>query len=557
MPSNLNQFQLNINAIVSGLYHQGLRHVVICPGSRNAPLIMAFARFEKIKCYSIPDERSAGFIALGMAKALKEPVAVLCTSGSALVNIYPAVLEAFYMQVPLIVISADRPLKFIDRWDGQTIHQLNVFGEHVLGSFQTNDDLDSSHIQSTFTLVNDLYQLANGLLKGPVHLNAPLREPLYEAKNEIFIYPEAPVKKTVEKEDSEWEIGFDGERFFNEYPKVLILLGADDNFDEAPNLLAISKLPYAVVCCDVISNVHAMNSFQNWDLIFSKANIEELHLLSPDLLITSGKMVLNKSLKKLLRTHPPKQHWHIEISGYTADPFFSNPQVLTIERKTFFEQFLKFLPQHTSAYYQLFTDLNAKISLKPIEQDFNEIWAIQIVLKQLPEEAVIHLANSMTIRNFAMLMSSFKSKWKFFSNRGVSGIDGCTSTALGYAIQNQDLNILFTGDIAFFYDINALWNHYVPNNFKIVLMNNQGGGIFDMIDGSSGLKELNPFIKTPHQMDAQHLATHFKILYDCVENEVQLNEKLNHFLTSKHCHLLEIKTNDQINQTIFKQLKSK
>lgn len=553
---SMNNFQLNINAIVSGLYDKGLKHVVISPGSRNAPLIMAFVRFKKIKCYSVVDERSAGFIALGMAKQLQEPVAVLCTSGSALLNFYPAVVEAFYMQVPLIVISADRPSEFIDRWDGQTIVQNNVLEPHVLQSFAVDEELDELKTNEIFELINELYDVCNALLKGPVHLNVPLREPLYAAKDNVFEYP-TPLKiKAKEEEINEWEIGFDGEEFFKAFPKVMILLGADENFEDAPQLIELSKRHFAVVCADVISNEHFMNSFSNWELIFMKANSEQQVQMVPDLLITSGKMILNKKLKKLFRNHQPKQHWHIAESGYFADPFFTNPQILTIKRQEFFEQFLKFVPNVISEYYNTFFQLSKTINLDFINHSFSEIGAINQVLQQLPNQINLHLSNSMTIRNCAFLMHHFKKDWSVFSNRGVSGIDGCTSTALGFALVSDRLNVLITGDLAFFYDINAFWNQLVPNHFKVIMMNNSGGGIFERIDGTEGLEELNPFIKTPHFQTAELVAKHFGLSYFKANNYESLSVEIKRFLQEPKASILEIQTEEQINIETFKQLKS-
>lgn len=551
----MSTFQTNINTIVSGLYQEGLRHIVICPGSRNAPLIMAFVRFKKIKCYSIPDERSAGFIALGISKALQQPVAILCTSGSALLNIYPAVSEAFYFQIPLIVISADRPAKYIDRWDGQTIKQFEVFGNHVLGSFQIDENLDKAQQEAIFNITESLWETAFHGLKGPVHLNVPLREPLYDAKNDDFIYQENLKKKIAIQEVAEWEIGFDGELFFKEYPKVLVLLGADENFEEAPFLSILSKLEFVVVCADVISNEHHMNSFQNWETIILNANEKDFASYAPDLLITSGKMILSKKMKQIIRNHPPKQHWHIAENNYCADPFFTNPQVLAINRKSFFEQLVNFVPKHRSQYFSFYKLNSEKKAPIDLMQNFNELGALETIINQFPEKIVLHLANSMTIRNISYLMPHLKTDWKLFANRGVSGIDGCTSTALGYAIVSSEQNVLITGDVAFFYDINAFYNQHIPQNLKIILMNNLGGGIFDLIDGAENLTELKPFIKTPHEFDGKQLAKHFKINYFKAENYDELNSELKPFLTSPNISILEIKTNYNNNIKTFKQLK--
>ena len=554
-------YQANINALVSALYAKGLEHAVICPGSRNAPLIMAFARHGKIHCTSVPDERTAGFVALGMAKQTQKPVAVVCTSGSAVVNLYPAVTEAFYMQVPLLVISADRPEEMLDRWDGQTIRQFEVFGPHILGSFQTPENLDKEQFNHFAKIAFDFYDECSTGIKGPVHLNVPLKEPLYQAAQDQFVYPRVQVPAPRETEEIEWEMGIDSEVFFREHPKVMILVGADDPAEDNTHLEQISNTGFAVVVADVISNVHAFLNVRNWESVFLNADNEQRRKLLPDLLITSGKMVLNKTLRQLLRSYPPKQHWHIEEGGYCADTFFTNPTVLALKREVFLEQLSRFLPTHESGYCEFFKVLGIKQSEGVREsaiadQPFNELMAIGYMLKEMPDKLVLHLANSMSVRNVAYMSQHLKGGWKIYSNRGVSGVDGCTSTAVGMAMVNHDLNILVTGDIAFYYDINALWQKWLPGNFKIILMNNFGGGIFRNIDGPSNLPELDPYLETPHKLEAGHLAAHFGLAYFKASDQDGLQLGFANLMDHDGPGMLEVQTITEINSRVFNQYKS-
>ena len=550
-------FQTNINAIVSGLYAHGISDVVISPGSRNAPIIMAFVRHPHFKCWSVADERSAGFIALGMAKAKQKPIVLLCTSGSALVNYYPAIVEAYYMQVPLIVISADRPEKMLDRWDGQTIHQFDIFNRHVYGSYQTPENLDVNQFSKIFEITDQLYLQCNEAIKGPVHLNVPLREPLYEAAKTVFDYPEYKVVKKVEVDEVEWEIGIDSEHFFQDFPKVMVLLGANNPNPAHDELKELSQNRFALVIADVISNAHAFGTFKNIELYLLTATDAQKKQLVPDLLITTGQMIISKPLKQLLRSHPPKQHWHIAENGYCADPFFSEPQVLQMNPLDFFKQFKKYLPQTPSDYVS-----NIGLDIETVKpkikwSEFGELSALQDVLCSLPEKLVLHLSNSMTIRNISFLGEYLKDQWCIYGNRGVSGIDGCTSTAVGMAIVQAELpHFLITGDVAFFYDINAFWHSYSILNFKVILMNNSGGGIFDIIDGPSQLPELNPYIKTPHNHHAKDIAQHFNLNYFCANDSNSLKEALKAFLESETCSILEIQTDSINNQSIIKNIKS-
>ena len=550
-------FQTNINAIVSGLYAHGISDVVISPGSRNAPIIMAFVRHPYFHCWSIPDERSAGFIALGMAKAKQKPIVLLCTSGSALVNYYPAIVEAYYMQVPLIVISADRPEKMLDRWDGQTIHQFDIFNRHVYGSYQTPENLDVNQFSKIFEITDQLYLQCNEAIKGPVHLNVPLREPLYEAAKTVFDYPEYKVVKKTEVDEVEWEIGIDSEHFFHDFPKVMVLLGANDPSEAYSELKEIVDHRFALVIADVISNAHAYGTFKNIELYLLSATEAQKKMLAPDLLITTGQMIISKPLKQLLRANPPKQHWHIAENGYCADPFFSEPQVLQMNLPDFFRQFKKYLPQTPSTYVSEIALNIEQVKSKIKWSEFGELSALQEVLGALPEKLVLHLSNSMTIRNISFLGEYIKGQWTIYGNRGVSGIDGCTSTAVGMALaQPHILQVLITGDVAFFYDINAFWHSHSIPNFKVILMNNSGGGIFDIIDGPSQLPELNPYIKTPHHHHANDIAQHFNLNYFCANDSNSLKGALKAFLESETCSILEIQTDSISNQSIIKNIKS-
>ncbi len=554
----MNLFQTNINTIIAALYAKGLRQVVICPGSRNAPLVMAAVRFGKLKCISVADERTAGFIAMGMAKQLNAPVAVICTSGTAVLNLYPAIAEAFYMQIPFLAITADRPKEMLDRWDGQTIHQEAVFEPHVIASYSTPEDLDFNQTKTISQIASDFYSASMNGVKGPVHLNVPLKEPLYAAAKDVFVYPEITADENLSNESDDWEIAIDKSHFFVDYPKVMVLHGADSSNANTDELKALSNNHFAIVISDIISNKHAFQNIQNWEGVFLNASEEVQKQLLPDLLITTGKMVLNKTLKNLLRNYAPKRHWHIAENGYCADTFFTEPEILSLAPATFFQQFNQFLPKETSSYYNQFKLLAHKqkaLSERTIYNNYNEFGVVKKILNILPENIVLHLANSMSIRYVAYLNESLKDSWEVYSNRGASGIDGCTSTAIGAAMVSYKLHALVTGDIAFFYDINALWQEHMPTNFKIVILNNFGGGIFQNIDGPAQLPELNPFIGTPHSMDASLMAQHFKLNYFSVNSFEELNQQLPGWLLSETAAILEIKTDANINSTIFNQYK--
>ncbi|MFM6984342.1 MAG: 2-succinyl-5-enolpyruvyl-6-hydroxy-3-cyclohexene-1-carboxylic-acid synthase [Chitinophagaceae bacterium] len=547
----MNRFQYHINSVVAALYSNGLRHAVLCPGSRNAPIIMAFARFGKITCHSAVDERAAGFIALGIAKQTQNPVAVVCTSGSALANIYPAVLEAFYMQVPLLVISADRPAEMIDRWDGQTIHQFNIFGQHVKGSFTTPDSTVEDVSDDFISAANDTFRAATGKLKGPAHLNMPLAEPLYEAVNETFIYPELSHPISSGKTSSQIPEALISA--LNTSSKVMMLFGAD--YSDA-DCQTIKEHKHMVVLADLISNRRHLQSVSNWEAILLQS--ENTDVLMPEVLITFGKMVLNKTMKQLLRLQNI-QHWHIDESAYCADTYFSSPKLVEMKQA----DFLNWLNQQSfsvnSSFLQIWKSASDKqfSSFQYTEWSFGELTAINELLKQISDKAVLHVSNSMSVRNAAYMASSLSPEVKVHCNRGVSGIDGCTSAAIGMAMSDPEhRHILISGDIAFLYDINAFLIQKLPANLTIVVMNNGGGGIFKILDGPAGMPELNPYVFTPQKYNLSDLAKTYGLNYYKAINTEEVKSSISVAFSNASCSLIEIETDADKNSKQFKQYKS-
>ena len=545
----MNHFQYHINSVVAALYNNGLRHVVISPGSRNAPIIMAFVRFGKFTCHSAIDERAAGFMALGLAKQTQTPAAVVCTSGSALANIYPAVLEAYYMQVPLLVLSADRPAAMIDRWDGQTIHQFNIFDKHIKGSFTCPEIKETDQTELCIAAANAVYQAANGAMRGPAHLNMPLNEPLYEAVKSTFEYPELSPILSVKRSEPVIPQGL--KNILHQSDKVMLLFGADYSDCDITELKANN---HVVVMADMMSNRRQLQTASNWEaVLLQKDNASEL---MPEVLITFGKMVLNKSLKLLLR-QTKVQHWHIDVSGYCADTFNSAPQTIDISQS----EFLNWLNEQTfsqsSNYMAVWKSQSIAQKEKAVDLGYGELLVMAALLKQIPDQAVLHLSNSMTVRNAAYMAPELSDKVKVHCNRGVSGIDGCTSTAIGMALADPDhQHYLMTGDVAFLYDVNAFLTPTLPANLSVLIFNNGGGGIFKILDGPSDMPELNPYVFTPHAYDLSHIAKMHGLNFQRASNMNEVQEAFKDMQQSKACSLLEIQTDAAINSQQFKQYKS-
>lgn len=528
-------------------YQLGVRHAVMSPGSRNAPLTISFARHQKIKKWIIPDERSAGFIGLGIAQQTKTPVVLCCTSGTALLNYAPAVAEAYYREIPLIILSADRPPELIDQRDGQTIRQFESLKNHVKGSAQlpvvtTNDHTEAKLFQAQLI---EYVLMANRQPIGPVHINVPFREPFYPKKEEIFTFESVAIPQC----DNDYAKQESQLPNISDYKKILILIGQHDEDVELSELLKplAEKVP-------VIRS--PLNNLQI-GINHVDAFIDKQANLTPDLLITSGLSVLSKKLKTYLKTHQPTQHFHFDPAGVPVDTFLSQPKLIKNSIKSFLKDMsvrnvdTEYLNQWKAYEASTYQEIISFLSTSP----FSESKAVHTVLSHIPENNLLHLSNSMSVR-YADLFG-VKNKITCMSNRGTSGIDGCTSTALGSALVSSQMNTLLTGDLAFLYDRNAFFHNYQLPNLRVIVLNNNGGGIFRLIEGPATLPELEDYFETRHNRTAQYICAENKMEYLQAKDEASLLQCIKDFYNpSKTAKVLEIFTNPEVNQTVFKSFKN-
>ena len=530
----------------------GVDNAVVCPGSRCAPLLIGFGKHPVIETISVTDERSAGFVGLGIAQQTGKPVVLVCTSGTAAQNFAPAVTEAFYQQVPLIILTGDRPPEWIDQWDGQTIRQKNLYIDHIKGSFIYDED-------STDVAKKALKLALEGAL-GPVHLNIPIREPFYpKSLEEIIIDTKgARLRSTMDgqaevtKENNykiEKLVWDEFESLLNASEKVIVLGGQMSPNPELAHLLNQIDLP---IVGDVISNLHGVKDvIKSADLIFKTDN----EFLAQDFLITFGRSIISKNLKLYLRKHKPKHHWHIGL-GMAGDPFQSLTKIIETPPLYFFKEWLDkgIGKNNQDDYLTLLSDAQKNVGenfdLKLNNTEFNYFSAVRSVLKQLPQNSVLHLGNSMPVRiaNFIGINDSTVDIW---CNRGTSGIDGVLSTAVGHALAEPNRkHTLIIGDLSFFYDRNGLWlNHAFPKNLQIVILNDRGGGIFNMIPGPSNQDGLTNLFTTPHKRTAKITAEEFGLDYQSVSSLEEID--------GWSSGILEIFTDMKINTETFKNLTTK
>ena len=532
------------------LQQYGIEKMVISPGSRNAPLAIHFSGIDAFECFSIIDERSAAFTAMGMAKSLKKPVAISCTSGSAAVNYYPAITEAFYQNIPLLILTADRPTDFVDLFDGQTIRQKNVFHQHSYGDFELLEDEAENAEEQNFKTIKTAIELCIEK-QGPVHINIPLSEPLYNLVYELPIFPEVEIIK----QEKPYEISSQLVSEFNQAKRILILAGTLDHNPELESILSqFVKNHSVVVLTEANSNLYHDKFFNHIDRYVFTFSEEDFRTYAPDLFITIRQNVVSKKVKEFLRKAKPTKHWHIDQHWF-PNTYYALTEKIDAKPEVFFGQLLPFSRLEPQAYYNLWSVLKDKRDEKHEAfckaSSFSDFKIFETLEQKIPENYHVHISNSSAIR-YAELFPYSKNH-QIFCNRGTSGIDGCTSTAMGYAMMNENPVILITGELSFMYDINGLWNQYIPPYTRIIVVNNGEGNIFRIIPGPSNTNAVDEFIATKHHKNVENLAKHFGFSYFKVEEEETFLRVLdNFFKADEKPKILEIDTSEIQNADVLK-----
>jgi 2-succinyl-5-enolpyruvyl-6-hydroxy-3-cyclohexene-1-carboxylate synthase len=551
-------------------FRKGIREAILCPGSRCAPLTLSFVRHPGVNTRTISDERSAAFIAMGIAHQTSKPVVLICTSGSAAYNFAPAVAEAFFQQLPLVIITADRPLEWIGQLDGQTIDQQSIYGSHVKRSFQIREDIHPDNDWSINREVNEAINLCDQWPRGPVHLNVSLREPLYPSDGETIAFTPnlRIIEPVVTRHHLPGRLTQSLSAQLQESRKTLIIVGQQDfSINLIAAVHAFCSAYRAPLVGEIISNMHPLPSrIAHSDIILGGASTDLQEALRPDLLITFGKSLLSRNLKQFIRRYKPSEHWHIQEGvDQLRDPLQSITRTITASPEDFFSLLSKTAPTAPSPSYLdawMREDQKAAEAVQSFFADTpgGEFRFMYEVMNRIPDHVVLHLSNSMAVRYANLLSLSEKKKGvQVFANRGTSGIDGCTSTAVGHALSDDDnIHVLITGDMAFFYDQNAFWNNYSVPNLRIILINNHGGAIFGMIDGPQGLPEAKEYFITNQARTAKFVAQEFGFDYTRVQDPSEASSMFeNFFRLDGRTKMIEFETFDQEAQRIFLDFKQK
>lgn len=517
--------------------------VVLCPGSRCAPLTLAFSRTQGVQCYTIIDERSAAFIALGMAETSGKPVVLVCTSGTAVLNFAPAIAEAFFKKIPLLVLTADRPQRMIGQQDGQTIFQQHIFGAHVKKSYSVSGDI-RTHDETDYLhrIVNEALIISQQEAKGPVHINISFEEPLYSLQ---------PVEKpprfiTNLHEENVAEIL---QSWSQQYAKWLVVSGA--GFHHGSNDFTGITIPVLV---EALSNHKGKNIISNANEIIRFAAKEGKAKLAPEVLITFGNGVVSKGLKSFIRNVKPAVHLHISSSAEVMDTYGCLTHVCAVPEN---EVLNRIQELNISSEFQTVWKNFSEITQNRVDEltgsiPFSDLSAYRFTTSRIPADVLLHVGNSMAVRYLNLFCFLLPESVGVFCNRGTSGIDGSISTAVGAALVSEKPVWVFTGDLSFHYDGNALWNQYVPKNIRIIVFNNSGGGIFRLIDGPASVPEMAERFEARIQSSAQHKAKEHGMDYFSASTFEELETCWSHFVDKgTKGKILEIFTDVETNSGVF------
>lgn len=527
MENTRNYISRCLSALLS---EHGITDAVVSPGSRNAPLLVALSRNENIAMHVVVDERSAGFIALGMALTQGRPVALVCTSGTALLNYAPAVAEAYYRRVPLIVISADRPKEWIDQDDSQTIVQPEALSNYVKRSYNLPVDCSKADRWFANRSINDAILTAVSGRQAPVHINIQLGEPLgalSDFSGEVFrsiqlIDPAATLSTARSR-----ELG----RTIASPRKVMIVAGflrPDKTLNRALNRLA--ALPNIVVLTETISNLHGNAFVDCIDSALSSLAPYTIEEMRPDVVITLGGALVSRHIKQFLRNNPPQEHWHVGISRTTIDCFMSLTTRIEMSPEIFFPLLASAMQPHTTScdYARQWSVVkNRALSLRQAftaRAPWSDFKAFGTLIPMIPRRWNVHYSNGTSIR-YAQIFGGH-SYHRCECNRGVSGIDGCTSTAIGASIAYKSgVTLLITGDMSAQYDIGALACSHISPRFKMIVISNGGGGIFRFVRSTRSLDILEEcFCVNNTMLPFRELAAGYGFEYMEVENEQDLRD---------------------------------
>ena len=565
-----------IAALVDEFYQLGVRHAVFSPGSRSTTMAMLFKEHEGFETYMNIDERSASFMALGIAKAHKEPTVLVCTSGSAVAHYLPAILEAQYTGIPLIVLSADRPHTLLHVGAPQTVDQHKIFGTAVNYFEELAVPQESHYYTYPRQVARKSYMKAMDTKKGPVHINVPLFEPLvpelsrnhFEAGRSSFTVVKPNYgsvfgcrhEKDLPHINNAIDIAHDNTNEINDllerYERILILAGPQIDIDEANRIRSFGEALQAPILADPLSNVRGCGTskvvISTYDALLAGQAL--WHELKPDCVIQFGQIVVSKRVQQMIASWTDVEYIEVNPTMDSMNPTGKTTMHVQASIDVFTHLYGK--NNNSDTYLNIWRRLDQagkkQLSLAIDEPHCFEGRTIRELQKQIPEDGQIFVANSMTIRDFDYFWFSGESKAVLYGNRGVNGIDGTISTALGLAVNGRP-TYLVTGDLSLFHDLNGLAVAKTHNlNLTIILHNNDGGGIFEYLP-QKGTKHFDYLFSTSQGLDYSGAAKLYGCGYTKISSPDELSSALAKIGQESGVHIIEIPTNREYSRELHKK----
>lgn len=567
-----------IAALVDEFYQLGIRHAVFSPGSRSTTMAMLFKEHEGFETYMNIDERSASFMALGIAKAHKEPTILVCTSGSAVAHYLPAILEAQYSGVPLIVLSADRPHTLLHVGAPQTVDQHKIFGTAVNYFEELAVPQESHYYTYPRQVARKAYMKAMDTKKGPVHINVPLFEPLVpELSRNHFEAGRSSFK--VVKPNYSSVFGFDNRNnlthinnvidvahnndstkeinnLLERYERILILAGPQIDIDEAEMIRSFGEALQAPILADPLSNVRGCNTsdvvISTYDALLAGQAL--WHELKPDCVIQFGQIVVSKRVQQMIASWTDLEYIEVNPTMDSMNPTGKTTMHMQASIDVFTNLYgvKNDSPAYLGKWQHLETAGKQKLGTAIEEPSCFEGRTIRELQQHISDNAQVLIANSMSIRDFDYFWFSGESKAVLYGNRGVNGIDGTISTALGLAANGRP-TYLVTGDLSLFHDLNGLAVAKTHNlNLTIILHNNDGGGIFEYLP-QKGTKHFDYLFSTSQGLDYSGAAKLYGCGYTKISSPNELSFVLAKIGQESGVHIIEIPTNREYSRELHKK----
>ncbi len=526
-----------VQSIMFLLQERGIKNIVYSPGSRNAPFAISLDGNPHFSVHIKVDERSAAFFALGLAQQTKTPVVLICTSGTAPLNYAPAIAEAFYQEIPLIVITADRPAESINQSEGQCIDQIGIYSNFIKSQCSLIEEANAlEDVIANHQMIDEIFESSKNFPLGPVHINVPFQEPLYLESPSAIEETQMSIAHSEKKKDS-FKIGFDPEK------KYLLLFGQNNDDNLVERVKMISQFSNVLILTETHSNLHGLGGIDCIDRWIMSLSQKELDLLQWDVVISLGHNIISRKIKALIRKKA-KSHWSIQWQKDPIDTYRLSPTVFNCSVENFLDQWS--IEIH-SGQFNIATTQSEMIAVNWKQyfesRPFSDVKLFHHLSNAWPQGAMIQMGNSSAVR-YIQLFDQRKDL-RFFGNRGVSGIDGSTSTAVGAALASNRPVVFVTGDLSFFYDANGLWHLPWPNNLKIVAVDNGGGGIFKIIEGAKNEPSVPYFFETPHQRNIAQWVRGWGL--NVLELEEPSEQDLRSFFEDKQHAVLVVKTPSAVN----------